>query len=980
MVMNKDLERNFPMENSEKKIKEKNVDKSDVPDSLEECRKLIDKLKVRQLELELENEKLQKDKESLKTENLPQFSGSGPDENILLRNLSEGVAIISQDQSLTYINPAGKLILGESFEELKNRSLSDYINSEQLSAIQKKKGKTGFKIDILTSQGEKKKIKGSKFPYFDANGIKLGTLFIFIDETKKKETKNKLNEKYSIIQRDLGFILGATTTISQALFHIIHSMLQIKDIHAAGIYLINQQTGELELIKHEGFSSEFIDSIRESILEQIYSHSVYTGVPIYGLYNELFEDYETIIHEKLKQFGVIPIKYEGKIIGSVIIASKAIKKLKQKSKITLQIIAAQIGGTIARIKSEDALKMSQQNFQQMFDTINDFSFILDTQGNIIVANPVVEQSLGYTQKELRKMSILDIHSSDKHNEITSLFEKILTGPIFDCTIPLYKKNGEIIPVETKAVRGKWEGKDSIYCMSRDITERQKAESKLKMQNLAFEAFTLAIIITDIDGRIQWVNSSFSRLSGYTMTESVGKNPNQLVKSGKQDQAFYQNMWNTILSGKSWSGELINKRKDGSLFPEELTITPVMDHTGAITSFIAIQIDITRRKELEVALKLSEERWHFALKASGVSVWDLDLITNKIFFSDQGKIMLGYSVSEIENKPGEWIKHIHPDDIKPCLRKLNKYINGEIDHYISEYRMRCKNGNYIWVLDSGKIIEWTAEGKPSRLIGTHKNITNRRLREEQLKNGLEKANELNELKSRFVSTTSHEFRTPLASILMISDTLISYHQKMNMTQISAKLVKIKNHVIHLTDIVNNILQLSKMQEGKMGFKPQKVEMIAMSLNIIDEFNSGKLIKDQIKFNSPFKTLFINIDKLLIIQSINNLISNALKYSSVDSLVNIELNLGRDELLLIVQDKGIGIPEKDIKHLFTPFFRASNSSTIPGNGLGLSIVRESLSLHGGTVSCSNNTDKGSTFILHFPLKLISDYSFNSRGLMD
>ena len=95
-----------------------------------------------------------------------------------------------------------------------------------------------------------------------------------------------------------------------------------------------------------------------------------------------------------------------------------------------------------------------------------------------------------------------------------------------------------------------------------------------------------------------------------------------------------------------------------------------------------------------------------------------------------------------------------------------------------------------------------------------------------------------------------------------------------------------------------------------------------------------------------------------------------------MVNIELNLGKDELILMVRDKGIGIPPKDIKHLFTPFFRASNSSTIQGNGLGLSIVRETLLLHKGTVSCSNNTDKGATFSLHFPLELISSYSFNQK----
>lgn len=786
-------------------------------------------------------------------------------------------------------------------------------------------------------------------------------------------TLSKLNDRYTAINYDLGFALANTTTIEQALSCILNFVLQVEDVHAVGVFLINEQ-GDLELLVHDGVSPEFIDSVRCFGIGYDHLGMIQKGSPLYGFCDEIFENPELLVRENLIQAGVIPIKHNGKVIGSVNIASRATERLKSESKIVLDIITAQIGGTLSRIKSENELKSRQSNFQMMFDTINDFTFILDAEGEIIIANPVVEESLGYTQAELQEMSIYDVHHPDKRDVITYIFDKMLKGQISACTLPLYKKNGGSIPVETKAVKGKWDGKDALYCISRDITERQIAEARLKMQSSAFEALALAIIITDTKGNIEWANSSFSRLSGYTISEIIGKNPSQLIKSGKQDRAFYQNMWDTILSGKVWSGELINKRKDGSFFYEEQTITPVMDFNGVIRSFIAIKIDITSRKEMELALKVSEERWHFAIEASGDSVWDWNMMTKEIFFSDQGKLMLGYSVEEIEPKPGEWEKHVHPDDIKPCLENLNKYLNGEADSYLSEYRMRCKDGSYIWVHDRGKIIEWTTEGKPMRIIGTHKNITNRKLYEEQLRKGLEKEKELNELKSRFVATTSHEFRTPLASILMISDTLISYHQKMNMAQVSSKLLKIKKHVLHLNDIVNNVLQLSKMQEGKIGFNPKNVDIIATCLHIIDGFNIGELYKDQIKFNSPFKTLIINIDKLLIVQSINNLISNALKYSPENSLVNIELNLGKDELLLMVRDRGIGIPEKDIKHLFTPFFRASNSSTIQGNGLGLSIVRESLLLHGGRVSCSNNTDKGSTFILHFPLELIATYSFN------
>jgi PAS domain S-box-containing protein len=139
---------------------------------------------------------------------------------------------------------------------------------------------------------------------------------------------------------------------------------------------------------------------------------------------------------------------------------------------------------------------------------------------------------------------------------------------------------------------------------RDITQRKESETALKMQIAAFESFALTIIITDINGRIQWVNSAFTLLSGYSGDEVIGKTPGELVNSGKQDNDFYKTFWETILSKKVWSGELINRRKDGSLYHEEETITPVLDSEGNISNFIAIKIDISDRKKAEDELKLA----------------------------------------------------------------------------------------------------------------------------------------------------------------------------------------------------------------------------------------------------------------------------------------------------------------------------------------------------------------------------------------
>ena len=672
----------------------------------------------------------------------------------------------------------------------------------------------------------------------------LGHLWQYRDITERKE-----NERFSIIQRDLGFSLAATTTIEEALSQVMQSMMQIEEINAVGVYLINQQSAELELVVHEGLPDEFVQMVQRYKQDQAQYKIVQNGEPVYGFYNEIVENTNMVIPESLRQIGVIPIKYEGKIIGAVNVASRSSERLNFTTKISLEIIAAQIGGTLARISTENALKLSQRNFQLMFDTIDDFMFILNAEGKIIKTNPVVQRRLGYTPDELCRMSVLEVHPPARREEAAHIVGEMLAGRLDICPVPLYKKNGEIIPVETKVVFGKWDGNNAIYGISRDISERLKAEETLRK---------------------------------------------------------------------------------------------------------------------------SEERWLFALEGSGDGVWDWDILTGEVFFSKQWKAMLGYSVTEIDNTLEEWKSHIHPDDLQIWLAALNKHFTGETEVYVNEHRMLCKDGNYKWILDRGKVVEWTVDHEPSRIIGTHTDITPRKLFEEQLRKAIDKEKELNDLKSRFVATASHEFRTPLASILMVSETLIAYQKKMDEIQISTRLMKIKEHVLHLTNIVNDVLHLSRIQEGKIGFNPNDEDLLKICLKIIDGFNSTIMVKGQITFKTPFKTLIVKVDSRLITQAINNLISNAIKYSSEHPQIKVELKLKNDELILSVQDNGIGIPEKDQKHLFTPFFRAGNASTIQGNGLGLSIVKESVQMHGGTVSFKSKPAIGSTFTLHFPIGVISDYS--------
>lgn len=664
----------------------------------------------------------------------------------------------------------------------------------------------------------------------DAEDHYHGRLYIFEEITQRKNT-----EKLIVLQRDLATQLSATNDLQKALQLTLDALFQVQSIDAGGIYLLDSTNFELKLAVHRGLSDDFIKAKSNLDSDTPEYKIVAKGDPIYGLYRpENFTNLVNDEREHLLSLAVIPIKHEDKVIGALNLASRNHSDFYENIQISIEALAFQLGGTISRINAEKALLSSQLNFRMMFDTINDFMFILDMEGTILVTNSVVERRLGYTTNELKQFHILDVHPPERRNEAGSIVEDMLAGKAAYCPVPLMAKDGTRIPVETHVILGKWDGKDALFGISRDVTEREMHETALRMQSAAFESFTLAIIITDVKGRIQWANSGFTRLTGYQSEEFIGKHCGEIIGTGKNDNAFFAEMWSSILHGKVWSGEIINKRKDGTFYPEEQTITPVLDYNGEIQNFIAIKIDITDRKRFE----------------------------------------------------------------------------------------------------------------------------------ESLKSSIAKEKELNELKSRFVSMASHEFRTPLASILMMSDSLKTYRSKMDDTQIEQKLTNIKEQVQHLAKVVTDVMQIAKIQEGKVSYDPQLIDLVELCKITIKDFNSDSQLKNKIRLECDLVTLPMMLDGRLMVQVLNNLLSNAIKYAQPDPIVKVKITEQYNQIQLSIKDNGIGIPEENQKNLFLPFYRADNARQLQGNGLGLSIVKESIRLHGGDITYKSALGKGSTFVVYLP----------------
>jgi two-component system sensor kinase FixL len=228
---------------------------------------------------------------------------------------------------------------------------------------------------------------------------------------------------------------------------------------------------------------------------------------------------------------------------------------------------------------------------------------------------------------------------------------------------------------------------------------------------------------------------------------------------------------------------------------------------------------------------------------------------------------------------------------------------------------------------------------------------------------EKEKELNQLKTRFVSMASHEFRTPLSSIQLSASLISKYVEKQDAESVEKHTSKIKNAITNLTTILNDFLSLEKLEAGKVEVNQQSFDIFTFAEEIAEEMQLMTKQKQLIVYEHRGTTSQVFLDQNLLKNCIINLISNAIKYSGEDTMIQFNSIVNENELIIDVKDNGIGIPATEMDNLFEPFFRAHNTGDIPGTGLGLNIVRRYVGLMNGTCTCTSEQNVGTTFRLHF-----------------
>jgi len=416
-------------------------------------------------------------------------------------------------------------------------------------------------------------------------------------------------EKY-LMRQDLDNLLRSSDNLTQALSYsrsledafsrVLEASLRIKDIDAGGYYEIDFETNQLALRAHQNFPKRILRAASKLSLSNSQIMDVLSGSPVYLEQKHISIeelDPQLIKSELLRCIALVPIQFNNKFIAILVLCSFSVDSFQTATRNAIQMLANQVGGALSRIQSEQRVREEQANFQNLFRTIDDLVIIFNFNGEIVMANPIVEHSLGYASTSIAGKSIFSLYQPEKIDEFSKLISQAIIQGSAVSTIPFISKTGDLFQAESRILRGKWGGRDMLFSISRDVTEREKSLEIARKFMYAVEQSPVSVVITDLGGNIEYVNPKFGEITGYSYEEIVGKSPN-ILKTGHTSDREYKILWETISKGREWTGEFLNRKKDGGRFWELARIAPVKDAKGRIRQYIGVKEDISERKKLE----------------------------------------------------------------------------------------------------------------------------------------------------------------------------------------------------------------------------------------------------------------------------------------------------------------------------------------------------------------------------------------------
>ena len=552
-------------------------------------------------------------------------------------------------------------------------------------------------------------------------------------------------------------------------------------------------------------------------------------------------------------------------------------------------------------------------------------------------------------------------------KITEAFRKcIAEGTPFQLDLKFNNKQNEQLWVKTSGKPVYADGK--IYKVVgniQDITSSKNMQLQLLKLSRAAEQSAESIVITDLEGNIEFVNTKFTEITGYSFNEVFKQNP-RILKSGNQSAEFYVNMWNTISNGNSWNGEFQNMKKNGELYWESVSISPVKNEDGKVTHYIAVKEDITEAKKNREKLERSEERYRLITKSTGDVYYQLDYETMTYSYIHPNiEQLTGYTPNDFKLK--SIIQEIQMNG-KPCklaeIEFERKKMGTKV--FTLDYLIKTKSGEKKWIFDRSYPI-YNKDNKQIGSAGVLSDLSEKKKLLDEVIEAKQKAENADKMKSIFLAQMSHEIRTPINAIVGMTSLLKSDFEENadeDQKQSFEIIDRAGERIIRTVDLLIN---LSEIQAGTYEIDNSQFDIYSdILISLVHEYRKlaeSKNIKFSLKNLASDSHLVA--DSYTVNQIFTQLIDNAIKYTE-SGQISITITQNENSKIEVeIKDTGIGMESKYMMDLFKPFSQEQMgySRKYEGNGIGLSLVKKYCELNNASLEVDSVKGAGSTFRIIF-----------------
>lgn len=659
------------------------------------------------------------------------------------------------------------------------------------------------------------------------------------------------------------------------------------------------------------------------------------------------------------------------------------------------------------LRSEAQLRSESERNQLLLQVASDGIHILDASGHIVVANEAFAHGLGYTVDEVIGMhpAQWDAFYSAEELDREILPSLLAKRDVFSFETKHRRKDGVLLDVEVATRSVILDDQTLLFCSSRDITARKRIEQELRAKEAELSKLALVasrtdngVVFTDAEGRIEWVNEGFTRITGWPFVEVKGRKPGEFLQGAETDAAAVATMAAAIRTGQPFNMELVNYRHDGTPFWVAIEAQPIVDEGGTLTGFMAIQSDTTERKRVQIALEDYSQRLEHLVQARTQELEHNKALLEAIvtttpngllLVDQQGTIrytnaslenMFGYSEQELIGHP---LEELVPEAQRPRHREQSQ-------QFIREPRIRAmgaglelagrrKDGALFpvdislagFTVDNecyvhATVTDTTARKQAERALRELNAELERKVeaRTTELAAARDQAELANRAKSEFLANMSHEIRTPMNGILGLAQLL----ERESLAPGQRDMVgRIREAGRSLLGILDDILDFSKIEAGQLriGREPFLLHSLLGQIgSLLGATARGKGLGFHIEEPAGLQSPLVG-DGLRLEQILMNLTGNAIKFTPQGEIrirvQVVESSESAVRLRFEVHDTGIGMAPEQQGTLFTPFTQADASITrrFGGTGLGLSICKRLVELMGGTIGVDSTLGVGSAF---------------------